>query len=89
MLPSDSAMSCVNVYGRLGRRRRVACRHWLQMYDVDGADVEDVEDFSTDFDRVVDGPVLDVTRRKEVLSDMVLSIDIFSCISAQLRTFHR
>lgn len=27
-LPSDSVRSCVNVYGRWGRRRRVACRRW-------------------------------------------------------------
>ena len=39
MLPSESVISCVNVYGRLGRRRRVACRHWEQMYVVVGVGV--------------------------------------------------
>lgn len=60
-------MSCVNVYGRLGRRRRLACRHWVQTY-ADG-DVEEVED--VDLRRVLEGPVLVVARRRDVLSDIV------------------
>ena len=32
MLPSERVISWVNVYGLFGRRRRVAFRHWVQMY---------------------------------------------------------
>lgn len=31
MLPSERVISCVKVYGRLGRRRSVACLHCMQM----------------------------------------------------------
>lgn len=36
MLPSESVISCVNVYGLRGRRRSVACRHCVQMKVVFG-----------------------------------------------------
>lgn len=31
VLPSERVISCVKVYGRLGRRRSVACLHCVQM----------------------------------------------------------
>ncbi|EED24519.1 hypothetical protein TSTA_078730 [Talaromyces stipitatus ATCC 10500] len=54
---------------------------------VDGVDVEEVgEDFSMVLDKVVDGPVPDVARRKEVLSDMARQlIQILIVLSRHLR----
>ena len=76
MLPSERAMSCVNVYGLLGRRSRLACRHWLQMY-VDAVVEEGVDE---DLRRVLEGPVLVVARRKEVLRDIAsqLFLSVFA-----------
>lgn len=75
VLPSDRVTSCVNVYGRCGRRRSVACRHCVQTYVVVVVDVVVVEAVVEAVGVVVRGTIVVIVaavRRNGVASDMML-----------------